>query len=140
MKNPGGIRELKRFVSENHTDLWKRNLKPPVPTGKKVAIIGSGPAGLTAGYYLTRKGHEVTIFEQASFPGGMLRYTISRKRLPKNALEEDIDEILKAGVKIKLNSPKTEIDELFKEGFHAFFLATGSNFVGLLLTGRKKMD
>ena len=125
-----GIRALKRFVSENHSDLWKRDLKPPTPTGKKVAVLGSGPAGLTAAYYLAKKGHEVTIFEQSSLPGGMLRHAISRKRLPKKALEEDIEEIIKAGVKIKLNSPKMEIDGLFKEGFNAVFLATGSNFVG----------
>lgn len=79
---------------------------------------------------MARKGHEVTIFEQTSLPGGMLRHAISRKRLPKEALEEDIEEILKAGVNLKLNSPKMKIDELFKEGFNAVFLATGSNFVG----------
>ena len=106
VNKPVGIRSLKRFVSENHSDLWKKNLKPPTATGKRVAIIGSGPTGLTAGYYLARKGHEVTIFEQASLPGGMLRQAISRKRLPKKALEEDIEEILQAGVNLKLNSPK----------------------------------
>jgi NADPH-dependent glutamate synthase beta subunit-like oxidoreductase len=130
VNEPVGIRALKRFVSENHSDFWKRELKSPTPTGKKVAIIGSGPTGLTAGYYLARKGHDVTIFEQASLPGGMLRHAISRKRLPKKALEEDIEEIIKAGVKIELNSPKMGTEELFKEGFNAVFLAIGSNFVG----------
>lgn len=130
VNEPVGIRALKRFVSENHSDLWKRNLTPPTPTGKRVAVLGSGPAGLTAGYYLARKGHEVTIFEQASSPGGMLRQAISRKRLPKRALEEDIEEILQAGVNLKLNSPRMRIGELFKEGFDAVLLATGSTFVG----------
>ena len=130
VNEPVGSRALKRFVSERHTDLWKKNLKRPKATGKKVAIVGSGPAGLTAGYYLARKGHEVTILEQAPFPGGMLRQAISRKRLPKKALEEDIEEILQAGVNLKLNSPQMRIGELFEEKFDAIFLATGSTFVG----------
>jgi len=130
VNEPVGIRALKRFVSENHSDLWKKSLKRPKATGKKIAIVGSGPAGLTAGYYLARKGHEVTIFEQASLPGGMLRQAISRKRLPKKALEGDIEEIVKAGVKLKLNSPQMQISELFEEKFDAVFLATGSTFVG----------
>ncbi len=130
VNEPVGIRALKRFVSENHSDLWKKGLKPSKATGKKVAILGSGPAGLTAGYYLTRKGHEVTIFEQSSFPGGMLRQAISRKRLPKKVLGEDIEEILNAGVKLELNSPQMGIGGLLEKGFNAVFLATGSTFVG----------
>ena len=138
VNEPVGIRALKRFVSENHSDLWKKNLKPPSPTGKKAAIVGSGPAGLTAAYYLARKGHEVTIFEQASLPGGMLRQAISRKRLPGKALEEDIEEILQAGVHVKLKSPRMQTTELFEEGFDAVFLATGSTFVGLPAFVRKE--
>ncbi len=130
VNEPVGIRALKRFVSENHSDLWKKNLKRPKATGKKVAILGSGAAGLTAGYYLARKGHKVTIFEQASLPGGMLRQAISRKRLPKKALEEDIEEILNAGVNLKLDSPQMRISELVEGEFDAVFLATGSTFVG----------
>ncbi len=130
INEPIAIRALKRFVSENHSELWKQGLKAPRPSGKKVAIIGSGPAGLTAGYYLCRCGHEVTIFEASSAPGGVLRDAISKKRLPKEALKRDIDDILQIGVKLQLNSPKTSMDELFQEGFDAVFLATGSTFVG----------
>ncbi|MDP2972423.1 MAG: NAD(P)-binding protein [Deltaproteobacteria bacterium] len=114
------------------------NLTPPVPTGKKVAIIGTGPAGLTAGYYLARKGHEVILFEQSSQAGGMLRHAISRKRLPKKALEEDIEEIVKAGVQIKLNSPSGDIGQILKNGFNAIFIATGTNFVGSTTSSLKK--
>ena len=130
VNEPVGIRALKRFVSEKHSDFWKKHLKTPTPTGKRVAVLGSVPAGLTAAYYLVRKGHEVTIFEQSSEPGGMLSHAISRKRLPKEALQDDIEEILKAGVTLKLNSPKMRMGDLFQEGFNAVFLAIGSNFVG----------
>lgn len=125
-----GIRSLKKFVSERHTDLWKTNLKPAAPTGKKVAIIGAGPAGLTASYYLARKGHEVTIFEQSSFAGGILRQAISRKRLPLKALNDDIEEIIKAGVNIKYNTAVDEPAKLTGQGYDAVLVTTGSSFVG----------
>jgi len=124
-----GIRELKKFVSENHSDLWKKNIKKPKDTGKRIAVLGSGPAGLTAAYYLARKGHDVTVFEQAPLPGGMLRQAISRKRLPKKALEDDISEILQAGVKLQLNTD-VSISELLEQGYDTVFLAIGSTFVG----------
>jgi formate dehydrogenase beta subunit len=125
-----GIRALKKFVSEHHTDLWKQNIKPATPTGKKVAIIGAGPAGLTAGYYLVRKGHEVTIFEQSGFAGGILRQAISRKRLPMKALNEDIEEIIKAGVNIKFDTAVDDPAKLTEQGYDAVLATTGSSFVG----------
>jgi len=85
---------------------------------------------LTAAYYLARKGHGVTIFEQDAQIGGMLRHTISRKRLPKDALEDDINEIINAGVEIKLNEGDKTIDQLFEEGYNAVLLAIGSTFSG----------
>jgi ferredoxin len=130
LNEPVGIRALKKFVSEHHSDLWKQNLKPSSPTGKKVAIVGAGPAGLTAGYYLARKGHEVTIFEQSPFAGGILRQAISRKRLPQKALDEDIEEIIKAGINLRLNSPVNDTNILLEQGFNAVLVTTGSNFVG----------
>ena len=131
LNQPIAIRALKRFVSENYFQRWKENLKAPAPTEKRVAILGSGPAGLTASYYLRRLGHEVTIFEASSSPGGMLRDAISNKRLPKEALRRDIDEILQMGVELRLNTRKTSLDELFKEGFNAVFLAVGNTYVGM---------
>ncbi len=130
VNEPVAIRALKRFVSQNHSELWKKGLQTPKPSGKRVAIVGSGPAGLTAGYYLARQGHEVTIFEQSSTPGGMLRDAISKKRLPKEAIKRDIDAILQMGVKLQLNTSKTSVDELLEEGFNAVFLAMGSTYVG----------
>jgi NADPH-dependent glutamate synthase beta subunit-like oxidoreductase len=130
VNEPIGIKELKRFVSEHHTDLWKEGIKPPEATGKRAAILGSGPAGLTAAYYLARKGHEVTIFEQAPMSGGMLRKAISRKRLPKEALEDDINEILSMGVVLKLNARDITIDKLLEDGFDTVLLAIGTTFSG----------
>ena len=130
VNEPVGIRELKRFVSERHSDLWKKDIKKPEPTGKKVAIIGSGPAGLTAAYYLARKGHKVTIFEQDAMAGGLLRHAISRKRLPAKALEDDIQEILNMGVALELNSKDIKLDDLMDNGFDAVLLAIGSALAG----------
>lgn len=139
VSEPIAIMALKRFVSDNHSGLWKEGLKAPTPSGKKVAIAGSGAAGLIAGYYLTRCGHEVTIFEALSAPGGMLRDAISKKRLPREALRRDIDDILQMGVNLQLNSGQTSVDELFADGFDAVFLAGGSIAIepGTLATSRK---
>ena len=140
VNEPVGIRELKRFVSERHTDFWKKDLKSPELTGKKVAVLGSGPSGLTAAYYLSRKGHGVTIFEQSPLAGGMLRHTLSRKRLPKEALEDDIQEIINVGVELKLNSGDKKIGQLFDEGFDAVLLAVGSTFSGPVAMSLKDED
>jgi thioredoxin reductase len=142
VSEPIAIRALKRFVSDKNSELWKKGLKAPTPSGGKVAIVGSGPAGLTAGYYLARCGHEVTIFEMSSAPGGMLRDAISKKRLPKEALKRDIDSILEVGVNLQLNTHKRSLQELFDEGFNAVFIATGSTYVGApaFISGRDAIE
>jgi NADH-quinone oxidoreductase subunit F len=99
------IKELKRFAAENDDGTWKKNLKKAEPTGKKAAIIGSGPAGLTAAYYLARRGHEVTVFESLPVAGGMMRVGIPNYRLPAEVLDKEIKEIEDIGVTIKTNSP-----------------------------------
>jgi NADH-quinone oxidoreductase subunit F len=95
----------------------------------KVAIIGSGPAGLSAANDLAKKGYSVTVFEALSSPGGMLRRCIPKYRLPKKLVDFDIMRIRDLGVKIKLNSPidKTlKVKKLLEEGYDAIFLATGA--------------
>jgi NADH-quinone oxidoreductase subunit F len=124
------IRGLKRFVMD-----WadKRGIRYAVQPGKqdreKVAIVGSGPAGLTAGYYLALKGFRPTIFEALPVAGGMLGAAIPEHRLPKKTLNKDIENIKKAGVEIKTNKrlgKDFSLDELFLDGYKAAFIATGA--------------
>jgi NADH-quinone oxidoreductase subunit F len=121
------IRMLKGYAAKHDTRLWKENVKAAPSTGKRVAIVGAGPAGLTAGYYLARLGHSVTVFEALPEPGGMMRVGIPDYRLPKDILKAEIEEIEEAGVEIKTNTRVDSIDELFKDGYNAVFLATGAH-------------
>ena len=121
------IRMLKRFAWEHGNGMWKRGIKVAPASGKRVAIIGSGPAGLTAAYYLARLGHAVTVYEALPEPGGMMRYGIPEYRLPKDALQSEIREIEDAGVKVKTNTRVDSVDKLFKEGYNAVFVAIGAH-------------
>ncbi|MCL5986101.1 MAG: FAD-dependent oxidoreductase [Actinobacteria bacterium] len=124
--DPIAIRALKRLVAER-ADRKKFILNvESKKTGKRVAIVGSGPAGLTAGYYLARIGHEVTIFESLPVVGGMLRTAIPEFRLPRHIVDMDIRDIERAGVTIKTNSPIRSVLELKSQGYDAVFLALGA--------------
>jgi len=124
------IRYLKRLVA----DLDLASAEPYVPevapdTGKKVAVIGSGPAGITAAYFLRRRGHAVTVFESLPELGGMLRYGIPEYRLPKSVLDAEIRQVLSLGVTARVNMQFGEdftIDYLFKSGYDAVYLAIGA--------------
>ncbi len=121
-----GICALKRYAAENDNGLWKQNLAKPAPTGKRVAVIGSGPAGLTAAYFLARRGHAVTVLEAASEAGGMMRYGIPMYRLPRKILDRDIAEIAAQGVQIKTNSRVESLDDV-RAQHDAVFLAVGAS-------------
>jgi glutamate synthase (NADPH/NADH) small chain len=128
---PIAIGRLERFVAD-----WERNnvgaakkFKAPKPTGKKVAVVGSGPAGLTAAADLAKLGHSVTIFEALHVAGGVLMYGIPEFRLPKAIVQNEVDYVASLGVKIELDSvvgKLATIDEILSNGFDAVFLGTGA--------------
>jgi len=124
---PIAIRMLKRVAWEHDTKLWKPKSKVAPPTGKRVAIVGSGPAGLTAGYYLTKLGHHATVFESLPVAGGMLRVGIPAYRLPTEILDAEIKEIKSVGVEIKTNSKVESLDKLLEQGYDAILLAMGAH-------------
>ncbi len=124
------IGALERFVADYERD----NGDIPVPeipawTGKKVAVVGSGPAGLTAAGDLVKKGHRVTIFEALHVPGGVLMYGIPEFRLPKRIVKAEIEYLKRMGVEFEFNAVIGKlftIDELFDEGYDAVFVGTGA--------------
>jgi NADH-quinone oxidoreductase subunit F len=121
------IRALKRFAAESGNGLWKVKAKMAPATDKRVAIVGSGPAGLTAANYLAKQGHDVTVFEALPEPGGMMRYGIPEYRLPREVLAGEIEGIKNTGVNIRLNTKVNSLDELFEDGYNAIFLAIGAH-------------
>ena len=139
--DPLAICALKRLAFEFET-FEKEEIKSP-PTGKKVAIIGSGPAGLSCAYYLANLGHKVTAFESQAEPGGMLRYGIPNFRLPKEIVDNEIKQILKLGIELKTNVVlgKDITLEQLNSNFDAIFLAVGTqaskriNLEGIELEG-----
>jgi formate dehydrogenase (NADP+) beta subunit len=121
------IKELKRFAAEKDNLMWEPNVRKEAPSGKKVAVIGSGPAGLTAAYYLAKLGHGVTVLEALPVPGGMLRVGIPEYRLPLEVLNAEIKQIEKMGVEIKTNTRVESPEALLKEGYDAVLVAIGTH-------------
>jgi len=128
--DPVNINHLKRFVADIEMNSGERAIPYKAPeTGKRVAIIGGGPAGLSCAYYLARLGHSPTIFEAMPKLGGMLRYGIPEYRLPKKILDWEIEGILEMGVEVKTGvsmGADFSLKTLKDNGFDAFFLGTGA--------------
>jgi NADPH-dependent glutamate synthase beta subunit-like oxidoreductase len=123
-QEPVAIRMLKRFAYDHASYEEKVTEKK---TGKRVAIVGSGPAGLTAGYYLAKLGHEVTIFEALPQAGGMMRVGIPAYRLPRQILDAEINMVKSLGVEIRTNTKVHSLDNLLQGGYQAVLVATGAH-------------
>ena len=127
LEGPLPIRRLKRFIADIHYDKFDGpGIDIPEPNGHKVAIVGTGPAGLTAAWQLARKGYAVKMFEAAPKAGGFLRLAIPAYRLPSEVVEQDIANVTALGVEIATNAPVQDLDTLHEQGYEAVLLATGT--------------
>ena len=119
----------KRYAADKAGDFseWMSSAAPD--TGHRVAVIGAGPAGLTAAFYLRKKGHQVTVFEAREKPGGMMRYGIPAYRLPEDTLDKEIGAVMSPGIELRTGQKlgvDYEIEQLRQEGFEAVFVAVGA--------------
>ncbi len=120
----------KRFAADREAASGMAPIPTVAPSGRRVAVVGAGPAGLTCAYFLAREGHAVTVYEARPKPGGMLRYGIPSYRLPRNVLDREIDYILRHGVELvtgKALGKDFSLNDLREQGFEAVFLATGAH-------------
>ena len=126
---PVGIGRLERFVADWHNSHAVAAAEKPAYNGHRVAIVGSGPSGLTCAGDLVRLGYQVTVFEALHQPGGVLVYGIPEFRLPKRIVEKEVDGLKKMGVTIETNvvvGRSLSVDDLFNEGFEAVFIGSGA--------------
>ena len=126
LDSPLSIRSLKRIAADNDTGLWRQYSIQLPPSGKKVAVIGAGPGGLTAAYYLAKKGHGVTVFDALPAAGGMARYGIPSYRVPLDVIDQEVSEVEKLGVEFRFNTRIENVDDLKAQGYDAVFLAIGA--------------
>ena len=134
---PVGIGRLERFVADWHNAHATEKAAAPEPNGHKVAIVGSGPSGLTCAGDLAKKGYSVSVFEALHTAGGVLVYGIPEFRLPKNIVAKEVETLKELGVDIETNvviGKTLTIDELFEMGYEAVFIGSGAglpNFMNL---------
>ena len=134
---PVGIGRLERFVADYHNKNFKGEPKVPAPNGHKVAVIGSGPSGLTCAGDLAKKGYKVTVFEALHLAGGVLVYGIPEFRLPKDIVKKEVETLKKYGVDVETNvvvGKTITIDELFEDSYEAVFVGSGAGlprFMGI---------
>ena len=132
-----GIGRLERFVADWHNTFCTDKPQKPESNGHRVAVVGSGPSGLTCAGDLAKKGYEVTVFEALHTAGGVLVYGIPEFRLPKAIVAKEVDTLKALGVKIETNviiGKTLTVDELFEDGFEAVFIGSGAglpNFMGI---------
>ena len=131
LDSPVAIRAVKRYMADNIEMVAAKEMvrENPFNAGKKIAVIGAGPAGLTCAYFLRRMGYPVTVFEKEDKPGGMMTYTIPEYRLPRDVMMKEIDWILATGVELKTGvevGKDITIDQLKADGFESIFLGVGA--------------
>ena len=135
--DPVGIGRLERFVADYHNAKADTDVLKPEPNGHKVAVVGSGPSGLTCAGDLAKKGYSVTVFEALHLAGGVLVYGIPEFRLPKSIVQREIDGLKALGVTVATNmiiGKTLSVDELLEEGFEAVFIGSGAGlpkFMGI---------
>ncbi len=134
---PVGIGRLERFVADWHNTYASGEVNRPAPNGHKVAVVGSGPSGLTCAGDLAKKGYSVTVFEALHTAGGVLVYGIPEFRLPKEIVKKEVDTLKALGVEMQTNvviGKTLTIDELFEDGYEAVYVASGAglpNFMNI---------
>lgn len=123
-----GINSVERFLGDEAIKRgWKFDA-PAAASGRRVLVVGAGPAGLSAAYQLARMGHRVSIFEAGPAAGGMMRFGIPKYRLPRDVLDAEIQRILDLGVELKLNTRVDDLKQAMNDGgFHACFLGVGAH-------------
>jgi NADPH-dependent glutamate synthase beta subunit-like oxidoreductase len=120
---------LKRYAADGDKGLWRNTNRISAETGKKVAIVGAGPAGLTAAFYLRKSGHAVTIYDAGQTAGGMMQYGIPEFRLPREILNKEINDILDLGIDLKSGQvlgKDITLDQMIRDGYDAVFLGVGA--------------
>ena len=137
LEGPLPIRRLKRFIADTrYGQREPKAVEKPEQNGKKVAVVGSGPAGLTAAWQLALKGYGVKIFEAAPTPGGMLSLGIPAYRLPNDVVADDVANVTAIGVEIATDTRVEDVGQLKRDGYDAVLLATGTHkSVGLRVPG-----
>ncbi len=134
---PVAIGRLERYIADAHNALDKRTVEPPAKNGRRVAVVGSGPAGLACAGELVKNGCDVTVFEALHLAGGVLSYGIPEFRLPKRIVEKEVEELKALGVRLVTNTiigRTVTVDELFEEGYEAIFIGSGAGlprFMGI---------
>ena len=126
VNQPVSICSLKRYAADKSGDVFERAAKVKPDTGRKVAVVGSGPAGLTAAFYLRKQGHDVTVFEGKAKPGGMMRYGIPFYRLPEEVVDKEINQVLSTGIHLETEQilgRDFSLEGLKEKGFDAVFVA-----------------
>ena len=131
-EEPVNIRNTKLIAAQNGYDTVIDEIKAGTADGKKVAVVGAGPAGIASAYFLARAGASVTVFEKEEKAGGVIRYVIPGFRISDDAIDKDVSFIQKMGVEIKTGTEVKSVQELKAQGYDAVIVATGANKPGTL--------